>query len=180
MYNGIAYVADDGKTLYAIDGGYKAGRVTLKKCDADTGQSTTIGEANLPRVTGNDRGLISGGKYFFIGDPGIYIYDLNAVQLAAQKRMKGFDLLCVSFNAQGDYYAVAAGARREVRSDFTIYEPAVQTEIRVQETLTGKTVFAFPAHSRWVKDIRFSPDAKKLAVVTDDGFIEIWKLNTSP
>jgi WD40 repeat protein len=179
LYNGAAYVADDGKTLYAIGGGYRARGVTLEKSEVDTGQTSRIGESELPHVTGNSRGLVPGNKYFFISDPGMYIYDLTSVKLAGQKRMKGLDLLCVSFSPRGSYYAVAAGARREVGANLTIYEPSVQTEIRVQETLTGKTIFAFPAHSRWVKDIRFSPDEKQLAAVTDDGFIEIWKLNSA-
>jgi WD40 repeat protein len=175
-YNDADEVAEDGQTLYSIDGGYKIGRVSLERFNIDTGESTKVGEADLPHVTGNGRGLVPGGKYFFISDPGMYIYDRNNVKIVAQKKMKDWDFLHTTFSPQGNYYAIAAGARRIVGDNFTIYEPDVQTIIRVQETLTGKTVFVFPAHSRWVRDIKFSPDAKRLAVVTDDGFIEIWDL----
>lgn len=175
LYNGIADVTEDGKTLYSIDGGYKASHVRLEKFEVATEEFSTIGSAELPRVTGNGRGLIPGGQYFFIGDPGMYIYDRESVKLVSQKRMKDWDLLHTCYSSKGSYYAVAAGARRFVGHNFAVYEPNVETVVRVQETLTGKTIFAFPAHSRWVNDMKFSPDAKQLAVATDDGFIEVWR-----
>jgi WD40 repeat protein len=174
LFNGNAEVDDDGQTLYSISGGYKSSRVELDKSDITMWESAKLGEAELPSLTGNARGLVPGGKYFFVGDPGLYIYDRNSVKLEAQKRLNGWDLLHISFSSQGSYCAIAAGARRIVGDNFAVYEPDVHTIIRVQETLAGKTVFAFPAHSRWVSDIKFSPNAERLAVVTDDGFIEIW------
>jgi len=174
--SGVDEAAEDGKTLFAIEGGYKSAHVTLERFNMDTKESTVVGKAELPYVTGNGRGLVPGGKYFYISDPGIYIYDRNDVKMVSQKRMKDWDLLCTSFSPQGNYYAVAAGARRYVGDNLAVYEPDVRTVIRIQETLTGKTIFAFPTHSRWVKDIKFSPDSKHLAVLTDDGFIEIWDL----
>ena len=175
LFNGNAEVDDDdGQTLYSISGGYKSSRVALEKSEITKWESAKLGEAELPSLTGNARGLVPGGKYFFVGNPGLYIYDRNPVKLAAQKRLKGWDPFHISFSSQGSYCAFAALATRAVDDNFTIHEPDIQTIIRVQETLTGKTAFAFPTHSKLVSDIKFSPNAERLAVVTDDGFVEIW------
>jgi hypothetical protein len=33
-----------------------------------------------------------------------------------------------------------------------------------------------PLSSRWPRDLAFSPDAKSLALVTDDGVLTLWSL----
>ena len=75
----------------------------------------------LPHWSGNIRGLVPGGKYFYADSPGVYILDRNSVALASQKPMRSWDLRDIQFSSQGEYYAVAAVAKPLVREKFAPY-----------------------------------------------------------
>ncbi len=127
-------------------------------------------------MTGNRRGLVLGGKLFYIGDPGLYLYDRQTLKLAAQKAFKGLDLLALAFSADGSRYAVVTGGRIFIDDRLRRYDPETTSLVRVQDTLTGATRAAFPAPTRWCPILKFSPDGKRLAVVGDDGSLEVWDL----
>jgi len=168
-------LSDDGKTFFSISGGLLCGSVELLRFSLESGQTVTVGKTWPPRFTGNAMGLVPGGRYFYVADPGMYIFDRDSLRLVAQKRLNGKDLLSIAFNRSGSRCAVAIGARKFV-SERGIFDPGIDVVLCVYETLSGKTLFALPLHERYVRNIAFSRADDRLAVVTDSGAVELWKL----
>jgi WD40 repeat protein len=57
-----------------------------------------------------------------------------------------------------------------------LWDPKTQSELPIHETLSGRTLLAFPASTRWVRNLTFSPDGRQLAIAIGDGTIEVWWL----
>jgi hypothetical protein len=55
------------------------------------------------------------------------------------------------------------------------HDPRSRSIVRIHDTISGNTLLAFPASTHSVH-IKLSPGAKRLAVVNDDGTIEVWTL----
>ncbi len=178
LFNASAYAAEDGKTIYFIGVGMRGGTVGVETLDLDTGQWSKAIQTTLPRSTGNRRGLVPGGQYLYVGDPGLYIYDRQLMKLVTEKPFKDSDLLSIAFSPDGSCYAVATGNRIPVDDDLRFHDFRTQTLIRVHDSLSGNTLFAVPAPSRWVRQLVFSPDARRLAAVTDDGCVTVWELQS--
>jgi WD40 repeat protein len=165
-------VSEDGRSIYQIDGGGKDGTVKVERFAIETGELTPLGGADLPHMTGNFHGLVPGGKRFYVANPGVYLFDRTPVKLISEKRFKGWHMLRLCFSPDGSYYALAAAPQKRGSSAEESNEFA-ETVVRVHQTLSGDTLLAFAARDRMVKDLKFSPDGKQLAIVTNDGFIEL-------
>ncbi len=171
--NGTA--TEDGKSLYTIRGGGKERTITAYLTDLQTGRVTKVGEVMRPSFIGNSGGLIPGGKYFYTG-PGMCIIDRDTFELVAQKKWKGTDLLRTTFSNDGSKYATVTRRRVHDRDNSQPYDPMTQSTVRIQETLSGKTIWAALAPTRWCEDLVLSHDGKRLGIVTDEGEIVVWSL----
>jgi WD40 repeat protein len=170
------YPNPDGKALFIIDGdGFHLPEGSLCRVDTVAGKKTELGKFQLQHATGNSRGLVPGGKYFYVADPGMYVFDRQTFQLVAAHAFRGTDLLSHSFSADGSRYAVATGGRIFIGEELRQHDPHTSSVIRVVETLSAKTQLAFFASTRWVR-VKLAPDASRLAVVNDDNTIEMWKM----
>ena len=71
--------------------------------------------------------------------------------------------------------AVVTGGRIFVDNSLRQWDPKTNSIVRIHETLSGKTLLAFPAPARWLRALRFSPDGKSL-LVADEGALEVWPM----
>ena len=126
-------------------------------------------------MPGQTSGLVPGGKHFYVADPNVYIFDRRTCRRVAERIFKGTDLLGLSFSGDGSRYAVVTGARVYVTRRLGRLDPGTRSIVRVHDTLSGRTLFAFPASTRWAS-VKLSPDGRRLAVINDDGTIELHHL----
>jgi hypothetical protein len=174
--SGLGELTEDGQSILIIEGGGRMPHLELESVDIRTGESTETGEGRLPRFTGNARGLIPGGKFFYIGDPGMYIFGRATLELIAQKEFRDLDLLQISFSPDGRRFAVVTGGRIFIDDELRKWDPETKSIVRVHDTATMRTLYAFPASTRWVSELVFSPDGTHLALANGDGSLEVWGL----
>jgi WD40 repeat protein len=172
---GRRVLVDDGKAVSWIGGSPKYGVFEAHQADLVTGKVRQLGEVRMPQFTGNSCGLVPGGKYFYIGDPDLHLLDRKTLAVVASRRFRGADLLSLDFTAAGDRYAVATGGRIFVDRELRRWDSEAPSMVRIHETVSGKTLGAFPASTRWVS-VRFAPDGR-LAVINNDDTIEVWDLS---
>ena len=177
LMNGIGELTEDHHSLFAIDIGDE-GRPTWAVptiIDLATGKTSRRERDNADRIRVNRAGLVPGGRYFYLADPNIYIYDRHTLKQVSRKVLDGIDILGLSFTGNGNRYALVSGGRIFIEDILKWCDPKTESIVRIHDTLSGKALLAFPASTRWVQ-VKFSPDGKRLAVVNDDGTIEIWTL----
>jgi WD40 repeat protein len=172
-----ARLTEDGKDIFVIDGGIpKWPGVEVRRFGIASGKKTVVGEFSLRKFSGNDRGLVPGGKYFYIGDPGYYLFDSQTLKPVTSRAFRGTSNLSMAFTRDGARFAVVTGGRIYIDRDLRKWDPQTQSVVRIHDTKTGRTLGAFPASTRWVS-VKFSPDGKQLAVTNDDGTLELWPLS---
>ena len=110
-----------------------------------------------------------------MADPNLYIYDRKSLKRVAAKKLDGVDILSLSFSGDGSRYALVSGGRIFIEDVLKWYDPKTQSIVRIHDTPSGKTLLAFAASTRWAH-LKFSPDGRRLAVVNNDGTIEVWTL----
>jgi hypothetical protein len=177
LWNGRALLSENGRELFSFDGGGKCPWLDVSRRDIETRKQQKLGRIELGYGCWcNQHGLVPGGKYFYFGDPGLFIHERENLRRVVAKEFKGMDLLNIAFNRDGTRYALVTGGRLFVDDDLKVYDSKPQSIVRVHETITGKTMFAFPSPTRWIRAISFSNNGKSLALVRDDGLIEIWPL----
>ncbi|MBI5368575.1 MAG: WD40 repeat domain-containing protein [Planctomycetes bacterium] len=174
-WGGQGNLSEDGAVRFALDGGGKSTHVELKRTDVATERTTVVGRAELPAFTGNSMGLIPGGKYCYIGDPGMYVFERSDLRAVSQNRFGGAELLSLAFTADGERYAAATGERKFIDNNLQPHDSKRATVLRIIETRTGRLLTALRASSRWVK-VYFTPDGRQLVVCNDDGTLERWDL----
>ncbi len=170
-------LAEDGRSVYSFFIEYE-GRATPAApsiLDLATGKFTARDLHHSQRERVNRAGLVPGGKYFYLADPNIYIYDRTTLKQVAKKAFDSIDILSLSFSQDGSRYALISGGRLFIEDVFKWYDPKTQSVVRIHDTLSGKTLHAFAASTRWAR-VKFSPDGRRLAVINDDGTIEVWPL----
>jgi WD40 repeat protein len=175
---GAAYLSEDGKILYFLDGNAKYTQLEGHTLDLATGKFDDIGRVQMKHFTGNRHGLVPDGKHFYISDPDLYLLDRKTLKVEVEKHFRKTDMLGLTFNADGSRYAVITGGAIHVDRNLNRLDSGAQSLIRVHETKTGKTLWAFSPSTRWV-GVQFSPDGRKLAVENDDDTIELWTLPES-
>ncbi|HKB40559.1 MAG TPA: WD40 repeat domain-containing protein, partial [Gemmataceae bacterium] len=84
-FNGRGFPTEDGKSLIEIQACAKNQVVDVNRIDVQTGELTQLGKVTLKRFSGNSRGLVPGGKYFYIGDPGMYVFDRQTLKLVSAR-----------------------------------------------------------------------------------------------
>jgi hypothetical protein len=172
-----AALTEDGKEFFVIDGGIpRSPRVWIDRVNVESGKATRGGEFEVRSFTGNDRGLVPGGKFFYIGDPGFYLFDRQSLKPVTSRAFRGTDSLSLHFTRDGSRFAVVTGGRIFVDRNLRQWDPGTQSVVRIHQTQTGRTLGAFPASTRGVS-VKFSPDGKRLAVSNDDGTFEVWDLS---
>ena len=170
-------LTEDGKDFFVIGGGIpKYTTVEVRRVGVESGKETPVGEFRLGTFSGNDRGLVPGGKWFYVGDPGFYLFDSRTLMPVTSRAFCGISSLSLDFTADGSRFAVVTGGRIFVDRKLRQWDPQTQSVVRVHQTETGRTLGAFPASTRWVS-VKFSPDGKQLAVTNDDGTFELWELS---
>jgi WD40 repeat protein len=164
-----------GKDVIHIGGWFpKSSRVEVKRVSVGTGKVAPVGEFNLARFSGNKAGVVPGGKFIFVGDPGLYLFDARTLKPAAALPLS--ELLSLDFTADGSRFAVVTGERIYIDRNLRQWDPQTRSVVRIHDVATGRTLGAFPASTRWVS-VKFAPDGKQLAVINDDGTVELWYLS---
>ncbi|MBT3202095.1 MAG: WD40 repeat domain-containing protein [Phycisphaerales bacterium] len=183
LYNGRGYLTENGKQIFLWNrtGGRGSTRwIEVWTIDAETGKASEKVEIEqIIRGGYNDSGLVPGGKYFYCADPDMYILNRKTGKLVSHRSFGDTDILKVSFSPNGDRYAMVRGGRIFVDASLRIWDPETTSMVSIHETLTGKTLQAFPAPDRWVGALRFSPDGKKL-LVSCKNIVEIWPVLKAP
>jgi WD40 repeat protein len=169
-------LTEDGRSIcfFNFMGKSQAAVVAMVMMDVATGKITTKQHDKWQNevVSANCAGLVPGGKYCYFADPSVYIYDRQTLTQVSKMELVGTRMLSHSFSGDGRRYALVT------RSDADAYQlrdPKIQTIVRIHETLTGKTLFAFPASTRWAS-VKLSGDGNRMAIVNDDGTTEVWTL----
>jgi hypothetical protein len=177
LYNGRGWPTEDGRHFYILDGGGKCNWLEVSTHQIRSGIEEKLGTINLNYGCWcNDRGLVPGGKYFFFGDPGLYIYNRETLKPVIVKEFKHADILGLQFSPDGTRYAIVTGGRMSVSDELKIHDPQIRSIIRVHDTVTGRTLFAFYSSTRWTRAMTFSPDGKRLVLLREDGVIEARQL----
>jgi WD40 repeat protein len=172
-----ASLTEDGKDIFIVAGGIpKYPRVEVRRVSVQTGKETLVGEFNLRTFSGNDAGLVPGGSFFYIGNPGFYLFDSRTLKPVASRAFRGTDSLSLAFADEGTRFAVVTGGQIHLDRNLRQWDPQTQSVVRVHDTQTSRTLGAFPASTRWVS-VKLSPDGKQLAVANDDGTFELWDLS---
>jgi WD40 repeat protein len=176
LLNGMGELSDDRRSIVLFTGGGKLDtNLETEVVDLATGKITKQERKETNRIKAGHVGLVPGGKYLYALDPNVDIFDRKTLTRISTKMLAGTDILSHSFSEDGGRYALVTGGRIFISEQFRQYDPETQSIVRVHNTVTGKTLFAFPASTRWVH-VKLSPDGNRLAVVNDDGTIEVWKL----
>jgi WD40 repeat protein len=173
--NGLGELTEDGRRLLVVHGQGKGSWGTLKGewIDTITLMSQKFGEAKVDREPNGDFGLVPGGKHFHIGT---HVFDRQTLKLVAAKDFPRDRLGTMAFSPDGSRYAAAIVKMRAVDEwpgiDEWSWYQRYPTLVRVQETLTGRTLLAFsPSAAVW--RLAFSADGKRVATANDDGTIEV-------
>jgi WD40 repeat protein len=170
LLNGWGELTEDGRSIYFAGGGFKGQiQVAIATMDVATGKTTykKPHEWTNEFVWADCAGLVPGGKYFYYANPNVYIYDRQTLGQVAKKELVGACVLSHSFSGDGRRYALVTRS----------YDPKTQCIVRIHDTLSGKTLFAFPGSTCWAK-VKLSADGNRVAIVNGDGRIEVWALPT--
>ncbi len=157
-------ITEDGRSIFNLNG---------EMIDVATGKMTKRVTAQIRR--GYIYGLVPGGKHVYFADPSEYTYDQNALDQLYKKIRLTTDVFSYSFSGDGRRIALATGEGIYVDSNLVFHDPKTQSIVRIHDSLSGETLFAFPSSTRFIS-VKLSPDGKRVAVVNDDGTIEIWPL----
>lgn len=174
------HLTEDGKNSFIIKGAdrmpWASESMTLTRANLPTGEVTKLGTHPLKSPTGSRSGLVPGGRYFYIGHPGMFIYDRQSLELVAEKSFKGSTMLRTVFSPDGSRYAVLTSGRSFFNRQFPDHDPEKHGIIRLHDTLSGKLLWSALTPSRGMRDPVFSPDGKRLASVAEEGTIVVWDL----
>jgi hypothetical protein len=155
-------LAEDGKTVFwAHDLGKNTPPWTAEKTDLATMECVMLGKIPVEHWPNGDFGLVPGGKYFHLGSQ---IYDRRTLKLVAAREFLGYGLRVIGFSPDGSRYAAMLQKARDSHAK-------TEALVRVQDTLTGRTVLAFTPPAA-VLQFRFSNKGEQLAIAYDDGTLE--------
>ena len=176
---GVHPLAATGEWLLP-DFNIKAGLLVFSTLDLATDKRTEHPEMRLPSFTGNERLLVPGDKYYCLANPGFHLCEWRTQTLVASRPLNGVRVLGLSFSADGAHYAMFAEGSASTDLALRQFDRQIPRTVRVYETLSGKMVCAFPATTRSIRALTFSPDSKRLALVNEDSTLEVWPVVTEP
>jgi hypothetical protein len=148
---------EDGRQIFSFESSpdlrSRVARVLF--ADAATGEPLRRKDIALPFSVSNyfRPGLVPGGKYFHIGTQ---IYDREAVNLVGDRRLSGM-IGWMTFSPNGSRYALLF---EDPKRNFVV--------VRVQETLSGRTIAAMEPTDRTSRCAAFSANSKQLAFPDGD------------
>jgi WD40 repeat protein len=195
LYAAHGHLCEDAKSIFLARPGDEPATGRVESIDIASGKLSVIGDFKLPAETGSKNGLVPGGKHFYLADPGVFVFDRKTLEKFSAKPIPYRNLLSISFSDDGGRYAIVTanrvyrGPRNEVESMNEIMTSAMRpagreleeaaqqspTTVRVHDTQTGQTLFAFPARTPWA-NATLSRDGHTVFVCNDDGTIEAWQL----
>src|SRR5262249_46729737 len=136
-----ADLTEDGKDYFIIGGWLpRSPSVSIDRVSLQTSRSTRVGEFTLGRFTGNDRGLVPGGKYFYIGDPGLFLFDRQPLKPVMERTFRGTNTLSLHFTHDGSRFAIVTGGRINVDRNLRQWDPGTQSVVRIHDTKSGRTL----------------------------------------
>jgi WD40 repeat protein len=173
LFNTQGEPTEDGtRLLDAHDGGKRTPPWTADETLVPSLEFRRLGIVDTIGNPDGPFGLVPGGKYFYIASQ---IFDRQSLKRVAFKDFADGSPSALSFNADGSRYVTVVTPRREWNE--WPRQPTVSEKrralLRVQETLTGRTLLAVPL-SKPVVLSRPAPDGRQVAVALSDGTIEVW------
>jgi WD40 repeat protein len=173
LFNAFGEPTEDGTRLFdAHDGGKRTPPWTADETLLPSLEFRRLGVVDTIGNPEGPFGLVPGGKYFYIA---AQIFDRQSLKRVAFKDFADGSPSALSFNADGSRYVTVVTQRRnwnEWPRPSSVSEKR-RALLRVQETLTGRTLLAVPL-SKPVVLSRPAPDGRQVAVALSDGTIEVW------
>jgi len=172
-----AAITENGKSILVIDGYASDGFFEIEKHDLRTRQTTRLEKIEPPFWPEGKLGLVPGGRYLHIG---VQIYDRRTLKPVAVNEFRGVDLRGLAFSPDGSRYAAVTEDHGDTYGRPRSRPEQMQSLVRIHETLTGRMLTVIPrAVSSDVKPA-FAPDARRVAIVTDNERIEVWPVPATP
>ena len=157
-------LTEDGKRYFAVVsmGDPRVRWFHISITDAATKQRHSEQKIMMPWWPGDDGGLVPGGKYFHVGTQ---IYDRDTLKMVAGRRFPGVIISSIVFSDDGSRYAIQVHGGRDG-----------PIAVRVQETLSGKTIAYHDVGTAGVRCITLASDGKRLAFLAEDNTLRILPL----
>jgi len=176
LWHGRGEVTEDHKRIFMWDrthGKYSTRRIMVWSVDIETGK--VLGRCDTVQYIGGGGvgGLVPGGKHFFIAGEGMYILSRETGKTVRQRQVGHEDIRNVAFSPDGARYAVVTYGGVFSGDSLEQLDPETTSVVRIHETLTGKTLMAFPSPMERVRALRFSPDGKGL-LLAGKSIVELW------
>ncbi|HTU23882.1 MAG TPA: WD40 repeat domain-containing protein, partial [Pirellulales bacterium] len=171
FYEGL--VSEDGTERFTLDShlDYRMARARIVVANAASGKELRRREIELPwSVSGEDLGLVPGGQYLYLDTQ---IYDRQTLEMVAGRRLHYIDVRSMVFSADGSRYAFLSTQWGERSADG---HRRGEHAVRVQETLSGKTIAYHETGDHEAGCLAFSPDGKGLAFLAADNTLRILPL----
>jgi WD40 repeat protein len=174
--NGRGDITEDGQAIVILPSiGKGTMLIETKTVDIRTGAVKTQKSQQRDEIRTGQSGLVPDGKHFYVSNPDMLIYDRKTLELVNNTRFKGYDIGKVSFSGDERRYALVTGKFLTAENSVRTRDSKFQGIIRIQDTMSGKTLYAFPASTSGV-EVRLLPDGKRLLAINGDGKLELWNL----
>jgi WD40 repeat protein len=173
LFNTRGEPTEDGTRLFdAHDGGKRTPPWTADETLLPSLEFKRLGTIDTIGNPDGPFGLVPGGKYFYIASQ---IFDRQSLKRVAFKDFADCAPSELTFNADGSRYVTVVTPRRDWNEPTGSSSDSEnkQARLRVQETMTGRTLLAVPLSQRVLLS-HLAPDGRQAAVALSDGTIEIW------
>ena len=163
LFNGLALLAEDGRTVFSPEAGGKQAVGKLTHYDLTDHQTSSPQPLQLPAYDdGYVQGLVPDGRQFYLAGPNVMLFDRRTAEPTLVRMFRGTELMAIAFSNDGRRFAVAT---REANGDPARRWPrAGAAVLRVHDSATGRTLFAADLPDGEVRGLRFSPDGGRVAV----------------
>ena len=168
VYTGVP--SEDGAWFFAPGPSGKGDREpSVRRIAMETGAGSVLPIPGNLRLTARLFGLVPGGESLFFADPGMLVLDRETLKTISAKPLPTIDHGCLAFSGDGRRYAVGAGSFEDQPEEVRRLCPeGTHSLVRVHDTVTGYTRFAFPTKAYRPK-VALNADGTRLVFVEDDG-----------
>jgi len=176
LYNGLGELTEDKSSLFMMRGGGKMSRLEIYTRKLPSREKKKIGTIDLSwGCWCNMKGLVPGGKYFYFGSPGFFLYNRADLSRYYELGIKGLRIYNAKFSKDGSMFALLTNIQPLIHQ--SIKDPKkVSSTVLIYETSSGKMKYAFVSPAKWVRNLEFSPDNKSLLLMREDHIFEAWSL----
>ncbi len=162
-------LAEDGRTLFAPGTYGKGGReARVRRIDLSTGEAVSLPIPGVTRLRYRSFGLVPDGHSLCYSDPGVLVLDRGTLQTISRSPLRHISLGDLAFSGDGKRYVGAAKLKNHPEEVRKVCPAEARTLIRVHDTKTGRTLYAFPTPSYRPK-VALDADGRRLVIVEDDG-----------